>query len=616
MFFSNGHPSIRSKLASLVLVCVVPFWFIAALISFNVYLYQVEQASREMLVAARQMSQTVDRELVSVISALSALGTSPSVARGDFEEVRHQALDLLRLYPDADIIVADASGQQLLNSFRPLGTPLPKRNNPEQVRQVFATAKPVVSNLFQGAVTKRLLISIDVPILRDGRVVYDLSMTFPAARLSALLARQKLPESWYASIIDRNQVVIARTIGADRFVGRRTSLRFTQTAFGASEGNVRMKNIEGIDSVSAFNRVAASDWLIAVGVPRATLMADIYRWVAWVALAAVLISLTAGALAWGIGRRIAQDLQSLVQPALAIGRGESLTLGSAGYLQETFEVAQALTQASELLQRREAERDRAETELSQALVNLQKETAERIRAIEDLREQEQVMIKQSRQAALGEMIGNIAHQWRQPLNSLGLIVQGLPLYHEAGLITRDLMDQCVHDAMAHINHMSQTIEDFRNFFKPEKDMVDFDVNQAIRQALSLVEGNFSSQAVEVSLDLTPGRTVRGYPNEFAQVLLILLLNARDEMIRRQVVPGRVTIRTFADGGHCGITVSDNAGGISGDIIDRIFEPYFSTKGVQGTGIGLYMAKNIIEKNMNGRLTVRNSGPGAEFTIEV
>lgn len=260
------------------------------------------------------------------------------------------------------------------------------------------------------------------------------------------------------------------------------------------------------------------------------------------------------------------------------------------------------------------ERKRAE----QRIERLNRTLEKRISAeVAHNREKDHLMIQQSRLAALGEMIGNIAHQWRQPLNAVGLIVQSLldPFDNEGP--DREQLAQSVGQAMEIIQHMSQTIDDFRGFFKPEKESCAFSLSDVIRKAVSLVEAGFRSNAVAVTLDLKEDVRIVGYPNEYAQVLLNLLHNAKDIAIERRIRNPWVKIRLRSKGGRSVVTVSDNAGGIPASVRDRIFEPYFSTREQgKGTGIGLYMSKSIIEKSMGGRLLARSRAGGAEFIIEV
>jgi PAS domain S-box-containing protein len=259
------------------------------------------------------------------------------------------------------------------------------------------------------------------------------------------------------------------------------------------------------------------------------------------------------------------------------------------------------------------ERVRLEESLQQYSEMLESRVAERTA---ELREKDRLLLQQSRLAAMGEMVNNIAHQWRQPLNVLGLNIQRLPLFYDTDSFSKEFLDTTTRDAMKLIQHMSQTINDFRDFFKPDKEKIDFCINKAIRQTLNLVDDSFKHYQIQVITDIDGDAWANGYPNEFSQALLNILQNAREALLECERAERRVTIASSVENGRTVITIADNAGGIPEDIADRIYEPYFSTKGVQGTGIGLYMSKIIIEKNMGGSLTVRNVEGGAEFRIEV
>lgn len=233
------------------------------------------------------------------------------------------------------------------------------------------------------------------------------------------------------------------------------------------------------------------------------------------------------------------------------------------------------------------------------------------------REKELLLFKQSKQAAMGEMIGNIAHQWRQPLNAIAIIVQNFKDAYEYGDLNSEYIDAKIKKTMDIIQYMSSTIDDFRNFFKSDKEMIKFSLIDTIKKALSFVENSFNHNNITIITDLSTDILIEGYLNEYTQVLLNILSNAKDALLENKVHKATVWIKLFEQNGKSCISIKDNAGGISATILDKIFEPYFSTKEQgKGTGIGLYMSKLIIEKNMNGRLLARNSDQGAEFIIEV
>lgn len=259
-------------------------------------------------------------------------------------------------------------------------------------------------------------------------------------------------------------------------------------------------------------------------------------------------------------------------------------------------------------------RKQAEKDLQTAHDKLETKVAERTA---ELREKDQLLLQQSRQAAMGEMIGNIAHQWRQPLNTLALIFGTLPLLQETGELSREMLATMERKAMELIQHMSQTINDFRNYFKPDKERVPFPVWDAVSRAVALVEDSFRSQGIVIEITRKENPVVNGYPNEFSQVLLNILLNARDAFVSRVVPSAKVDIIVTEENNRAVVTVADNAGGIPEEILGKIFDPYFTTKGPEhGTGVGLFMSKGIIEKSMGGLISARNTGAGAEFRIEV
>ncbi|MCM0081514.1 HAMP domain-containing histidine kinase [Geomonas sp. Red32] len=229
---------------------------------------------------------------------------------------------------------------------------------------------------------------------------------------------------------------------------------------------------------------------------------------------------------------------------------------------------------------------------------------------------DQLMV-QGRQAFMAEMINNIAHQWRQPINTLGLLAQDLQMTYRLGEFTPEFIQQNLSKTMETVRRMSRTIDDFSTFFRPEFDMVDFRLVKVLGKVRSFLEAAFGSRNIEVKLDADCDPVVHGYPSEFSQVILNILMNARDALLAAKAEKPAVTIRVRRGPGVTQVAIADNAGGIPPEILDRVFDPYFTTKGpAGGTGIGLFMAKSIIERNMGGSLTAANVGDGAEFRIEL
>ena len=252
--------------------------------------------------------------------------------------------------------------------------------------------------------------------------------------------------------------------------------------------------------------------------------------------------------------------------------------------------------------------------IEQSLQQLNESLEERVvEKIEELRARDNIVMHQARLAAMGEMVHNIAHQWRQPLNALGLILQNLDLDFRDSECDRERLTADTHRAMALIESMSRTIDDFRRFFRPETHAVDFDTADAVREAITVCEPVLKHHDIVLEKKLSGGLWAHGYPHQFAQAVLNLIVNAKDAILQHSVAGGRIDLALRADHDFVVLTVADNGGGIHAGLLDRIFEPYFTTK-PQGSGIGLYMARMIVEQHMKGTLRCANAADGAVFTL--
>ena len=227
---------------------------------------------------------------------------------------------------------------------------------------------------------------------------------------------------------------------------------------------------------------------------------------------------------------------------------------------------------------------------------------------------DKLLIQQSKLAAMGEMIGAIAHQWRQPLNTLAMQLQFIEDDFEDGLINEEYLTNYSKESMKLVNFMSKTIDDFRNFFTIDKIKANFDIKDKIKDTINMLSSQLESHEIKLTLE-GENFVVMGYASEFQQVILNIVNNAKDALLEKMVENAEIKI-TIASSDNIGcIKIKDNAGGIPTDVIERIFEPYYTTKEQgKGTGLGLYMSKMIIEDNMQGSIIVENKENGAEFII--
>lgn len=258
----------------------------------------------------------------------------------------------------------------------------------------------------------------------------------------------------------------------------------------------------------------------------------------------------------------------------------------------------------------EKEVEKKTKELQEVNKNLQKIVEEKVK---EVRNKDKILMQQSKMAAMGEMIGAIAHQWRQPLNSLALNIQMLE--HLKDEMDEQQLKEFIQKNMQTIKFMSNTIDDFRNFFRKDKTKVIFDIKDTIEKTLNLQKAQLENRHIKLITNLENAK-VKGFKNEFMQVILNLISNARDVIEEKKIQNPVIEISSFVKDGYVYVTVKDNAGGIPDEIKDRIFEPYFTTKEEgKGTGLGLYMSKEIIER-MDGSIEVENEKDGAKFIIKL
>ena len=238
-----------------------------------------------------------------------------------------------------------------------------------------------------------------------------------------------------------------------------------------------------------------------------------------------------------------------------------------------------------------------------------------VKAVDELRKSDDLLIQQGRLSAMGDLINSIAHHWRQPLNNIGLIVQSLGLAFKSNDLSVAEMDAEISATMDILQQISDTINDFRTFFVHEKEPVSFSVNDAASRAINFIQPSLTSKGVKVLCHEHADICAIGFPNEYAQVLLNIIINAQDSLLQSGETTPLITINISEENGRSLVTICDNGGGIAADVLPRIFDPYFSTR-VNGKGIGLYMSKMIIEKNMHGRLTAYNDEGCTVLRIEV
>ena len=226
--------------------------------------------------------------------------------------------------------------------------------------------------------------------------------------------------------------------------------------------------------------------------------------------------------------------------------------------------------------------------------------------ITELKAKDKLLFQQSKMASMGEMIGNIAHQWRQPLSVISTCASGIKFEKEFNQISDERLYESLDLIVENTQYLSKTIDDFRNFFKADKIIEDFCVNDSILRVLKLLKSSIQNHNIQVETHLNGDLIIHGYPNEFLQVLVNVINNAKDALMTQPVNTRFMNIKTFIKNKRCVIEVNDNGGGVDESIVSKIFDPYFTTKHKsQGTGIGLYMSHQIVVEHMKGSIYAKN-----------
>ncbi|HYH39821.1 MAG TPA: response regulator [Azospirillum sp.] len=324
---AGGGIPLRSGLLLLLVAALLPVlvfagWMVAR--TADAQRAAVEERVRHL---AQTLAVAIDRELTGMASALQVLAITPRAERGDLPGIHSLAVDVLRqIDPRREglyITLTDRDGQQLLNTRRPFGEPLPRTANVDMVRRVVETGQAQVSDLFPGVVADTPLVAVGVPVRRGGAVEQVLAMSIPVEALSGILRRQGLPEGWIAGVWDRRNVVLARSLSPERFVGSPIRPEVAPLVAHGATGSFRSISLEGIPLFNAWARTGLAGWAVGVGVPLRALNEPLYQSLVTVAVGGALLLLVGVAVTLGVGRRLSGAVAELAGAAHALGRGET-----------------------------------------------------------------------------------------------------------------------------------------------------------------------------------------------------------------------------------------------------------------------------------------------------
>ena len=248
---------------------------------------------------------------------------------------------------------------------------------------------------------------------------------------------------------------------------------------------------------------------------------------------------------------------------------------------------------------------------------LRKFNIELANQLKELKVRDQLLTAQSKQAVMGEMINMIAHQWRQPLSTITLQISNLHIKKALGKeIDEDEIDKTLAGISDTILYLSDTVDDFQTYFNPNKEISNIEVHELIQRAINFVQPRVKENAIEIILQKTDNEIISIYINEIIQVLLNILNNSIDALNEDNKENPKIIISLQNNQNTIVVNINDNANGIKDENLARLFEPYFSTKGKNGTGLGLYMCQMIMQKQFGTMIEVESSSQGSTFIVEI
>ena len=368
----SARPPVRWLLLCIVLACLVPGLVGIGALVYRMYLDERVRIVNDTVRTARGLSQTLDAELARARAVALALSSSSQLAANDLEGFQRRARELLESEGiGQDIVLSDASGREVLNTRIRVGKPLHGQGEPSPGTGSFDAARPQVSDVFTSPSTGDLVVTVNVPVLSAGRIVYGLSLVLTPQDIGKILQGYKLPAGWVGSISDRSGTTVARTKLPEWFVGEQANPELLQQSQAAPEGAFEADTQEGIPSVVAFSRSPMSGWTVALAIPRRVLAASWLRTLTLIGLGGVALFGVGGLFAWRQGGKVARSVESLKAAATAMAGGHAAPVAELHFA-EAERASEAITASVTLL----AERARAQAVTNAALTESQARLAE------------------------------------------------------------------------------------------------------------------------------------------------------------------------------------------------------------------------------------------------
>lgn len=581
--------SIRRRLVWLVLAILLPTLLFALFITYSVYQSQWKRVSTSMQETTRAVALAVDRDLARYEAIASTIAISPGLVQGNLATFHARVREAVEPL-GSSVTVFDLDGIPLMDTRQPYGAPLPM---PPSLPRLLPSAGMDVSPLYTDPDDGSLAFAIHTPVMRNGRVVYYLSMEFSAAQLGAVLVEQGLPERWLGVVLDSQYRIVARTREPAAHIGERASehIRKELVAQPAGGGATESVTRDGMEVMTFFSRGGKSGWTVLIAIPRHELLQNALAPLGAVLVGFMLVLVLALALAFMVGRTITRPLGQLDRAAQALARGERVDAPPTG-MTETDRTAWVLADASQKIHRANAE------------------MAERVaEALGQAERSHQALLQGQKLEALGRLTGGIAHDFNNLLQSMNM---GLQLAYM--LSTNERVKRALESCQRSVTRGTQLTRQLMTFSRNRADEAKpVDLRELILGMSELLNGALPRR-VQTVLHLPEG----GWPTvvdplQCELAILNIALNARDAMpdggcLTIGLVAARLEVgngQGLAEGPYIELSLTDTGQGMTKDVIAKAFEPFFTTKGVgEGTGLGLAQVYGFARQS-SGAVTIQS-----------
>src|SRR5436190_3138551 len=596
---------LRSLLLVLVLVTSLPVALFAAWVVSRSSAQQEALIGRQNVEQARAVLVAVDQELESTVAALSVLAVLEPIDAPDKHHFEEIAARMLPLHPGwQSIRLIDTNLRVIASTSEPLDSPVA---NPDWVTQAIATGRPSFGNAVQRPGSPQWTVTVGVPVLRDGRVIYVLGARLHAQAFSNLLRRQKLPPGGVVTLLDRTPKIIARTMNEDRYVGRPAMPDFMARARAEAEGSWRTVLLEGTEAYSAWSRSDLSGWTVGVGVPAEPIDGPVRR--SYRALVAAGLGMFGAGLILAVvlGRGLLRTQEAVMAAARSLARGEPAPPFESR-IAESHALAEGLREASAVLRQRERERDEAQAEADRhRAALLERETAAR-RTAETLNR------------AKDEFIATVSHELRTPLNA----IYGWVAMLRTGTLDPDRQAHALEVIDRNTRAQTALVEDLLDMSRAIQGslrlgMEPLDLAVVLDAAIESLRPTAAARQIAIQTHAERGVAfVSGDPGRVQQVLWNLLANA----LKFTPPGGRIDARVEIADGAAVVAIRDSGQGIAPDFLPHVFDRFRQedaavTRTHSGLGLGLSLVRHLVELH-GGTITAESGGKGhgATFTIRL